>query len=448
MFTSLSLRLRIFLFFCLLAVGAVALAAGALAFGWSRAEQVLPTAPFVTAFIIFAFLNTGLALGVWLLFDENVAKPIDMLSANLRLRAHSGVENPLDAESAKYLGDLAPAATALSDCVSGSVLDTAEKVARETQRLRAESERLTALLTESPVATILLNPAGEIVLYDGQAAGVLSDIAVPRLKAPLSDYFQRDAFDAAVSQLADDRLEVEFTLTDRKGLQDYKARVKALGQDGHMVFIDAQSAHTHPRPLVFDFDLMAAAETTHINDTPLDAPIQNPDCTDLDDCIVEGEEVETYVNPGRAIPPASTKIHHISDAHVASAPDVRSAGRALHHFARGAVLVAHNAPFDIGLLKKSQAEMGVEWTHPVLDTVLLSAVVFGTTAEHSLDALCDRLDITIPEEARHTALGDAQATGAALVKLLPLLQGKGIATFGDLIAQTQKHGRLLEDLNA
>ena len=235
MFTSLSLRLRIFLFFCLLAVGAVALAAGALAFGWSRAEEALPTAPFVSAFVLFAFVNTGLALGVWLLFDENVAKPIDMLSANLRLRAHSGVENPLDAESAKYLGDLAPAATALSDCVSGSVLDTAEKVARETQRLRAESERLTALLTESPVATILLNPAGEIVLYDGQAAGVLSDIAVPRLKAPLSDYFQRDAFDAAVSQLADDRLEVEFTLTDRKGLQDYKARVKALGQDGHMV---------------------------------------------------------------------------------------------------------------------------------------------------------------------------------------------------------------------
>jgi len=467
MFTSLSLRLRIFLFFCLLAVGAVALAAGALAFGWSRAEEALPTAPFVTAFVLFAFVNTGLALGVWLLFDENVAKPIDMLSANLRLRAHSGVENPLDAESAKYLGDLAPAATALSDCVSGSVLDTAEKVARETQRLRAESERLTALLTESPVATILLNPAGEIVLYDGQAAGVLSDISVPRLKAPLSDYFQRDAFDAALSQLADDRLEVEFTLTDRKGLQDYNARVKALGQDGHMVFIDAQSAHTHPRPLVFDFDLMSAEETTHINDTPLDALcyvafdtettglsveddaiIQIGAIRVLNGRIVEGEEVDSYVNPGRSIPPASTKIHHISDAHVASAPDVRRAGRALHHFARGAVLVAHNAPFDIGLLKKSQAEMGVEWTHPVLDTVLLSAVVFGTTAEHSLDALCARLEIEIPETARHTALGDARATGAALVTLLPLLKGKGIVTFGDLIAQTQKHGRLLEDLNA
>ncbi len=139
--------------------------------------------------------------------------------------------------------------------------------------------------------------------------------------------------------------------------------------------------------------------------------------------IVEGEVLDTYVNPGRAIPPASTKIHHVTDDHVAGAPDIGEVGRAFHHFARDAVLVAHNAPFDIGLLRKCQAEMGVEWTHPVLDTVLLSAVVFGTNAEHSLDALCDRLSITIPADLRHTTLGDAKATADALVKLLPLLEG-------------------------
>ena len=466
MFTRLSLRLRIFLFFCLLAVGAAALAAGALAFGWSRAEEVLPTAPFVTAFIFFAFLNTGLALGIWLLFDENVAKPIDTLSANLRLRAHSGVDNALDAECAKYLGDLAPAAQALSQTVSGSVMDTAEKVARETQRLRSESERLTALLTEIPIATILLNPAREIVLYAGQAAGVLSEIAVPRLKAPLGDYFDLYTLDAAIANLSDSAPEAELTLSDRKGEQTYKARIKALGGDGHMVFIDAQSAHAQPRPLVFDFDLMNTAEVTQIADTPLDALcyvafdtettglsvtedaiIQIGAVRILNGRLVEGEELDTYVFPGRPIPPASTRIHHITDADVAAAPDLRAAGRALHHFSRDAVLVAHNAPFDIGLLKQAQTEMEVDWSHPVLDTVLLSAVVFGTTAEHSLDALCARLDVTIPEDARHTALGDAKATGAALVKLLPLLKGKGFRTFGDLIKETQKHGRLLEDLN-
>ena len=67
MLTGLPLRLRIFLFFCLLGLGGVALAAGALAFGWSRADVPVSTGPFVTAFVLFAFLNTGLAALGWLL---------------------------------------------------------------------------------------------------------------------------------------------------------------------------------------------------------------------------------------------------------------------------------------------------------------------------------------------------------------------------------------------
>lgn len=472
MLTRLSLRLRIFLFFCLLAAGGAALAGVALAFGWSRADDTLPQGPFVTAFLIFAFLNTGLALGVWLLFDENVAKPINRLSAHLRLKAHSDVDTPVNNDTARYLGDLAPAAAALTQSVNTSVMDTASKVARETQRLRAESERLTKLLTEIPIATLLLNPSDEIVLYDGQAAGVLSQIAPPRLKAPLSDYFDLAGFREAKSSLitaSGEVGEVPFKLKDADGKASFDARLKALGEDGHMIFIETTPDVAHPlapRPLVFDFELMNAAETREINDTPLaelcyvpfdtettglsvqtDAIVQIGAVRVLNGRIVQGEYLDTYVNPGRPIPPASTRIHRITDAHVKDAPGIATAGRALHHFARNAVLVAHNAPFDIGLLRRFQGEMGAEWTHPVLDTVLLSAVVFGTNEEHSLDALCDRLNIMLLEKDRHTALGDAKATAEVLVKLLPLLQGKGIQTFGALIEQTRQHGRLLQDLN-
>ena len=66
MFAKLNLRLRIFLFFALLAVAGAALAAAALGFGWSRSEEALPAAPFVTALIVFGFLNTGMILGIWL----------------------------------------------------------------------------------------------------------------------------------------------------------------------------------------------------------------------------------------------------------------------------------------------------------------------------------------------------------------------------------------------
>lgn len=469
MFSLLSLRFRILLFFGLLAVGGAGLVAVALMFGWSRADQNLPATPFVTAFVMFAFLNTGLVMAVWLLFDENVAKPINKLSASLRLRAHSDVPAEVNAGEARYLGDLAPAANALTQTVSTSLMDTAAKVAHETQRLRAEREKLTSLLSEIPIATILLNPAQEIVLYDTQAADVLSQIAPPRLKAPLGDYFDVSGLLAAIERLSDATQEVPFNLCNVERDMDFSARLKSLGDDGHMICVDVavqENKTIASRPLIFDFDLMNAPETKQITDTPLsdlcfvpfdtettglsveeDTIVQLGAVRVLNGRIIKGEFMDTYVNPGRPIPARSTKIHRITDVHVAHAPDIADVGRAFHHFARNAVLVAHNAPFDIGLLRKHEAQMHVEWNNPVLDTVLLSAVVFGTNEEHSLDALCTRLSITIPPDLRHTALGDAQATAEALVKLLPLVEGKGMRTFGALIEETRKHNRLLRDLN-
>ncbi|MFQ6551542.1 exonuclease domain-containing protein [Aestuariibius insulae] len=469
MFAHLGLRLRVFLFFCLLAVAGIGLAGAALALGWSRAEEALPTAPFVTAFVVFALLNTAVVLGVWLLFDENISKPINALSAGLRLRAHSGVNAPISAHSARYLGDLAPAAEALSQTASASVTETATRIARETERLKVDSERLTAVLTEAPVATILLNAALEIVLYDTQAADVMASVAVPRLRAPIRDYFDMDDLSDAMeglSQSADDK---PIMLRDASGARSFEARLRALRSDGYMIFIDDPTPRIErvaPRPLVFDFDLMTAAETKAINDRALtdlcfvafdtettglsvekDAIVQIGAVRVLNGRIVEGEVMESYVNPGRPIPASSTRIHQVTDADVTGAPDIKAAGRAFHHFARDAVLVAHNAPFDIGLLRRHAAEIGVEWDHPVLDTVLLSAVVFGTNEDHSLDALCARLSVEIAPERRHTALGDAMATAEAVTRLLPLLEGKGLRTFGALLGETRRHSRLLEDLN-
>lgn len=466
---GLPLRLRIFLFFGLMAVGAAALAAGSLAFVWSRAAPALPSTPFVTAFIIFAFLNVGLLLVIWLLFDEYVARPVDGLSTNLRLRAHSGVDAEFDSDAARYLGDLAPAAQALSNAMEASVEVISSNVSQETVKLRKERERLTSLLSEIPIATILVNASGKIVLYDAQAAAILAMIAPPRLRAPLTDYFDVTALEEAKSHVGDDSGNRSFELLDTSHSMAFNARLKSLGDDGDMVFIDVGSDHEAPPeapPLVFDFDLL---------DTPVSADIEQSRLADLcfvvfdtettglsvetdeivqiaalrvlNSRIVEGEVFESYVNPGRPIPLASTKIHGVTDADVVDAPNIGQAGLGFHKFARDSILVAHNAPFDIGLLRRQEQNLGEKWDHPVMDTVLLSAVVFGTTADHSLDALCDRLGIEIPENLRHTALGDTRATAEAVVKLLPLVQGKGIETFGDLIRETRRHSRLLADMN-
>jgi DNA polymerase-3 subunit epsilon len=57
------------------------------------------------------------------------------------------------------------------------------------------------------------------------------------------------------------------------------------------------------------------------------------------------------------------------------------------------------------------------------------------------------LGITIPEEARHTAIGDTVATADAFLKLVPMLKGRGLASFGDVLGEVRRHGRLLKDLN-
>ena len=147
MLTHLSLRLRIFLFFVLMGLGGLSLFGVALVLGYRKAIAGEVSSGFVLSGTIAGFGLLGLTAGIWLLFDENVAKPIERLAAGLRARAHAGVDGGVDAATAKYLGDLAPAAEAMSRQLSETTLHTASAIAAETERLTAERDRLTALLT-------------------------------------------------------------------------------------------------------------------------------------------------------------------------------------------------------------------------------------------------------------------------------------------------------------
>ncbi|RDD69056.1 3'-5' exonuclease [Paracoccus versutus] len=160
-----------------------------------------------------------------------------------------------------------------------------------------------------------------------------------------------------------------------------------------------------------------------------------------------GERFDTLVDPGRPIPPASTAVHGITDAMVAGAPDMTAALTAFHHFAEDTVLVAHNAPFDMGFLRRAVPETGAHFDNQVLDTVLLSAMLWGQSAPHSLDALTERLGIIIPPEARHTAMGDACATAEAYLRLIAALEAKGLERFEDILAEARRHRRLIDNAN-
>jgi DNA polymerase-3 subunit epsilon len=77
-------------------------------------------------------------------------------------------------------------------------------------------------------------------------------------------------------------------------------------------------------------------------------------------------------------------------------------------------------------LQMKEEQTGIKFIQPVLDTLLLSAVVHPTQSDHSLDAIAQRLGIKLL--GRHTALGDAIVTGEVFLKLIPLLAEQGIHT--------------------
>jgi len=470
MFARLSLRLRVFLFFLFIAVSGIVIVGLALLVGYRRMETGAEASAFLFAAILAGFGLIAVSAGVWLLFDENVAKPIERLAASMRSRAHAGVNISLNAHQARYLGDLAPAAEAVSGQLSQSTMEAAEVVATQTAKLAADKDRLTALLTEIPVAMVVISPNHQIVLYDGQAAAVLGQVHVPRLNASIFDYLREEELLSAHAELMQTRAEVRFEARGTEGNLSFEARLKPLGHaPGYMIVIDDTHALIPPdaaRPLIYDFDLMAQEVQPELENRPIaaltfvvfdtettglqpnrDEIVQIGAVRVVNGKIVRGEVIDQLVNPGMKIPPASTKVHGVSDAMVADAPDIHTAGRRFHAFARESVIVAHNAPFDMAFLRRHGAASGLTWDHPILDTVLLSAVLFGASETHTLDALCERLGVSIPPALRHTALGDAQATAEVLCKMLPMLSSRGFESFGEVVCQTRKHGRLLQDLN-
>lgn len=235
--------------------------------------------------------------------------------------------------------------------------------------------------------------------------------------------------------------------------------------------LSARRAEARPAPVArrvtYDFDLLSRArngppeearlddltyvvfdsETTGLLPHEGDEMVQLAAIRIVNGRRVAGEVFDLLVNPGRPIPPASTAVHGITDEMVEDAPTVAEAVARFHRFAEGAVLVAHNAPFDMEFLRRAEGVTGLRFDHPVFDTVLLSAVLWGQHEVHTLDALAHRLGVAIAEEDRHTALGDSAATADVFLKMIQMLKGRGFGTFGSVIAEVARHGRLLKDLN-
>lgn len=152
---------------------------------------------------------------------------------------------------------------------------------------------------------------------------------------------------------------------------------------------------------------------------------------------VEGE-FQTLVNPHAHIPPLVSVLTGITDAMVADAPRVDQVVPPFLEFARGAVLVAHNAGFDVGFLKRACAEQQLAWPgFGVVDTVALARGVLMRDEVPNVKLATLARHFRVAEPPNHRALTDARATVTVLHKLLERVGNLGVATVEDLLEFTR-----------
>ncbi len=694
-----SLRLRVFLFFALIGAGAV-LAVG-VGFAVTAAEADAALRPtLVLAFGGAGFAIAGLALWVWVQFDEHIAKPIMTISRDVHAVVHAGARSGDVRPHARYLGFLAPAVAEVTAALERARAETEQRVAEATEAADRERARLEAVLRDLTEGVIICNLDHEILLYNQRAAAILHDCGHLGLGRPLGGLvgdepfrfalerlrrrFVEDrwsdhpdglttlavastrarrltlkarvaltldaqgttpmgyvvAFDDATEEIETaarrDRLlhdgaeEVRRRVTDVVGLSELALRrgeaeseeletvareltrargalsaaldrldtvtrdehatawptapmyastlIAFLGDrvagacalntaqipsdlwvrcDGatllallehvvrrlaaaertnqvlvemraspHRVVLDlvwqgrpvderkldawlgeslgegfagltgrevlerhktalwsvarrrdevalrlplarGEPAGRRPRttaptfsarPEFYDFDLFARrgrsalaeaslrrltylvfdTETTGLEPQGDDEIVSIGAVRIVNARVLTGERFDRLVNPGRRIPPASTRVHGIADEHVRDAPPLDEVVREFHAYVGDAVLVAHNAAFDMSFLSKHQRRLGVTFNQPVLDTVLLAAHVFGPGERLTLDALVERFEIELPDHERHTALGDARATAYVFLRLIALLEADGTRTLGDALRASEQ----------
>ncbi len=152
--------------------------------------------------------------------------------------------------------------------------------------------------------------------------------------------------------------------------------------------------------------------------------------------ICRGEvlgEFQTLVKPTEAIPAFISVLTGITDLMVAGAPRIESALPSFLEFARGAVLVAHNAPFDIGFLRHFSEGMGIGWPRfEVLDTAKLArrVVTRDDAPNCKLSSLAKLFHASTTPN--HRALSDARATVDVLHGLMERLGNLGVTTLEEL----------------
>jgi len=137
------------------------------------------------------------------------------------------------------------------------------------------------------------------------------------------------------------------------------------------------------------------------------------------------EEFQTFVNPGKPIPPEITRLTGIRDADVKGAPEPEEALRAFLDFVGDRPLVAHNASFDMGFVSAACERAGIPFDHVAIDTLTMAQNLLPHLKKHRLNEVADHLGL--PAFNHHRASDDARTVAHMLFAFFPRLREMGIS---------------------
>ena len=148
------------------------------------------------------------------------------------------------------------------------------------------------------------------------------------------------------------------------------------------------------------------------------------------------DKFSTFVNPKRPIPFRITELTGITDEMVIGSPDIETILPQFIEFIGAAVLVAHNASFDVGFIEQNCKRQKIEADFTYVDTVALARVLLPALNRFKLDTVAKALNISL--ENHHRAVDDAGCTAEIFVKFVQMLKERELTTlakvneFGDL----------------
>ncbi|WP_163559508.1 3'-5' exonuclease [Halomonas sp. NO4] len=266
-------------------------------------------------------------------------------------------------------------------------------------------------------------PQRELAIWSDQHLESLP--LAPRVRDLLRQHAS-DAWSLADADGEHARLRLPLPAVERVGAPRAKTAPRPEFHDFGIAKLPPPDAELACRPLraleIVAFD----TETTGLELRRGDTVISIGACRIVNARLLASEVFDLRVDPGKPIPPASTAIHGLTDADVAGAPPLSVALPRFRDYIGDAVILAHNAAFDLLALQLPGSNVTLDM--PVLDTLLISRALDESLDGHDLDSLAERYDLSFPPGTRHTALGDARVTAELWLALLPRLEARGIET--------------------